>query len=105
MERNGEAEAAHGSGAASGGVGGPGARLLVKERSAEVVRATKCRGTPAAMTAIASETSPPINRSLGSPSTPVPSPHPTAATPVGTDKFDTFSNFAVNSFQSSQILS
>ena len=77
----------------------------VKERSAEVARATKCRGTLAAVTPIVPKTSPFINRRLGSLSTPVLSPDRTAATPVGPNKFGTFSNFAANSFQSLRISS
>ena len=77
---------------------------LVKERSAEVARATKSRGTPPAMTPIAPEMSPPIRIRLQFPSTPLPLPHPAAATPVGTGKFGTFeflsmsTNFLITSF-------
>ena len=69
---------------------------LVKERSTEVARASKYRGTPPAVTPIAPKTSPPISRRLGSPSTPLPSPHPAAATPVGTGKFGTFEFLSIS---------
>ena len=67
---------------------------FMKERSAEVARATKCRGTPAAVTPIVPEMSPPVTRGGGSPSTPLASSHPAAAMPVGTGKFATSKNFA-----------
>ena len=66
---------------------------LMKERSAEVERATKCRGTLAAVTPIVPEMSPPITRGGGSPSTPLALPHPTVAMPGAIDKFATSTKF------------
>ena len=71
---------------------------LMKERSAEVARAMKCRGMPATVTPIAPEMSPPITRGGGLPSTPLPLPHHAAATPGATGKFATSTNFVLNSF-------
>ena len=69
---------------------------LVKERSAEVARATKSRGTASALSSITLAVTPPMSRGGGSPSTPIASPLLTSATATGTIKFSTPLPFHVN---------